>query len=530
MTRRLGLLAALIGFACAACSDGGGDAGSGGNGAGPPCDPPPTTSGAELFVDVTAELGIDAQHHFATDFCELTDTVGGPGTCLIDHDGDGDLDIFLVDRAGHPSHLYRNDGSSFSDVAAAVGLAQEASDTMGCLAFDYDGDGDTDLYLTNNGPDQLLDNDGGTFTDVTAEVGIAADGFSVTANAGDVDADGDLDLFVGRVVDLATCPDQCFVAPSACDPVRNLLFINQGGTFTEEAAARGIDHPAPTLAAAFFDFDGDDDLDLFVGNDMGIFYDDRMYVNDGTGQFTDKAQGLGLYGPGTDTMGVAVGDIDLNGTTDVVISDFKDRPVRLYYCREPDQLPCSNEVAPEGLDYVKWSVGLEDFDNDRDLDLFLSNGDVAETSSVDPNNPSYFYVNDGEGGYTIENPAVDSALGLARTSRGAAFGDLDDDGDVDIVVANAGATPQVLLNETSFGYWLKVGLDSQAIGAKVTVTSASGSATRHVLAGGNYASSNDPRLHFGLGDDCRADVQVTYPDGSSVSRSVDANRIVTIER
>ena len=229
-------------------------------------------------------------------------------------------------------------------------------------------------------------------------------------------------------------------------------------------------------------------------------------------------------------MGVAVGDIDLNGTTDVVISDFKDRPLRLYYCREPEQLPCSNEVAPEGLDYVKWSVGLEDFDNDRDLDLFVSNGDVAETASVDPLNPSYFYVNDGEGGYEFQNPALGSALGQARNSRGAAFGDLDDDGDVDIVVANAGGTPQVLLNETSLGYWVKVALDTQAVGAKVTVTSASGSATRHLLAGGNYASSNDPRLHFGLGNDCRADVSVTYPDGSSTSRSVEANRFVAIER
>lgn len=497
-----------------------------------PCPPPPAPSGGELFVDATSELGVDAEHHFGTDFCELTDTVGGPGVCLIDHDGDGDVDIFFTDRAGHPSHLYENRLGSFVDVGAATGAAQEASDTMGCLAFDYDGDGDTDLYLANNGDDQLLENDGGTFTDVTSTAGIVADGFSISATAGDVDADGDLDLFVARVVQLDTCPDRCFVFPAACEAERNLLFINEGGRFSEEAVARGIDHPAPTLAPMFFDFDGDDDVDLFVGNDMGIQFPDHLYINDGNGQFTDRAEAEGLNGPGTDTMGVDIGDLDLNGTTDLVISDFKDRPIRLYFCREPE-LPCSNEVAPGGADLVKWSVGLVDFDHDRDLDLFVSNGDVAEdeASGLVAENRNYLYFNQGSGNLVEQLPSAGSALATELNSRSAAFGDLDEDGDIDIVIATAGGGHQILLNEASAGFWLSVALDAGDLGARVSVTTETGRVTEHVVAGGTYAGNNDPRVHFGLADACRADVTVRYVDGTTQTlERVDANQVLRVGR
>ncbi len=483
----------------------------------PPCAPPPAAPAApELFVDETVSLGIDATHHFGTDFCELTDTVGGPGVCLLDYDGDGDIDIFFTDRAGFANRLFENRGPTFVGVSDAAGAGQEASDSMGCLAFDYDGDGDTDLYLANNGNDQLLENERGTFRDVTSAVGINAGGFSISATAGDVDGDGDLDLFVARIVKLDTCPDMCFAFPAACDAEPNLLFINDGGSFREETKARGIDHPAPSLATVFFDFDGDDDLDLYVGNDMGIVFPDYLYINDGTGNFVDRAELEGLNGPGTDTMGVDVGDIDLNGTTDLVISDFKDRPIRLYMCREPD-FACSNDIAPGGAEYVKWTVGLEDFDNDRDLDLFVANGDVARdaASGLVAENPNYLYFNQGAGDLIESVAAMRTSLASERNSRGAAFGDLDDDGDVDIVVTTAGGAHQVLINQGSGGYFLSVRLDSLASGARVTVAGSGGSITEHALVGGTYAGNNDPRMHFGLADDCRADVTVRYADGTS---------------
>ena len=234
------------------------------------CQATPTPP-ARPFVDATSALGISASHHFATDFCDLTDTIGGPGVCLLDFDGDGDLDIYFVDRAPFANQLYRNDGDLFTEVGASVGAAL-TSDAMGCLAFDYDGDDDIDLFVTNNGRDELLRNDGGVFSEVGQEVGLLAEGFSISATAGDMDADGDLDLFVGRAVKLDTCPDMCDLFPLACEAESNLLWENKGGTFVEVAASRGIAHPAPTLTNLFVDFDEDGDLDLYVGNDMGVMF------------------------------------------------------------------------------------------------------------------------------------------------------------------------------------------------------------------------------------------------------------------
>ena len=464
-------------------------------------------------MDATAALGIAASHHFATDFCKLSDTIGGPGVCLLDYDGDGDLDIYFVDRSGHANGLYRNDGATFAEVGKSAGVALEDHDSMGCLAFDYDGDGDLDLYVTANGPDRLLRNDDGVFHDVSAAVGLEADGFSISASAGDIDGDGDLDLFVGRAVKLATCPDECFLFPVACDADTNLLFENRDGAFVEVSEARGLSEAEPTLATLMFDQDGDGDLDLYVGNDMGVYFPDRLYVNDGKGTFVDQAFALGLDAPGTDTMGVDVGDFDLDGVSDMVITDFKDRPIRLFHCGDP-AYPCSNDVVPDGLDYVKWGVGFVDFDNDVDLDLMVATGDVAYLDG----DPTHLYFNQ-EGSFVEVHRPASSPLSSKQVSRGLAFGDLDGDGDVDAVVANAGQAHQVLLNQTAAGHSLSVELDSLAAGARVTVSSAAGRITEHAVIGGSYAGSSDPRMHFGLGDACTCELSVRYLDGTVRSMS-----------
>ena len=467
------------------------------------------------FVDATAELGIDAEHHFGTEFCQLTDTVGGPGVCVFDYDGDGALDLYFVDRAGHSNRLFRNDGASVTDATASDSAAVD-SDTMACLAFDRDGDGDLDLYLSNVGADQLLDNDGaGNFVDISSSAGIDVGGFSSSATAGDIDGDGDLDLFVARVVDLSTCPDECYLFPVACDAEQNALLVNDGGSFTEQSAARGIDEAEPTLAPLFVDFDRDGDADLYVGNDMGAFFPDRFYVNDGTGNFVDVAQELGLDVPGSDTMGVDIGDYDLDGTSDFVITDFKDRPLRVLRCFEPE-LPCSNEVVPDGLDYVKWGVGFVDFDQDGALDLFATAGDVADVDAPSAN-PNHLYFGNGLGGFEEYLPDAGDALAHEATSRGAAFGDLDGDGDVDVVVANAGGTHQVLRNTAALGYAITIELDTLAAGAVVEMTSERSQLSEHVLIGGSYAGSSDPRVHFGLGPACQADVAVRFLDGQQVT-------------
>lgn len=480
-----------------------------------------------MFTDATAALGIEATHHFATDFCELTDTTGGPGVCVFDYDGDQDLDIYFVDRAPYANRLYRNDGARFADVTGATG-AGDTGDSMGCLAFDADGDADLDLYVSNNGPDRLLRNEGGVFTDATEILGIQEDGFSSSATAGDIDGDGDLDLVVGQLVVEESCPEQCHLLPLACPARRTLVFENRGAEFVETGVARGITAEEPTLATLLFDFEGDGDLDLYLGNDMGVLYSDRLYMNDGTGHFVDQADAFGLAAAGTDTMGIDVGDYDGDGVPDLITTDFKHKPTRLFHCF-PSPLPCSFEhLGPESLPGVDWGVGFVDFNHDGRLDVFTAAGDVYDPDRIGERNQVYF---NRDGRFFGHVPAAGEALDDRQISRGAAFGDLDGDGDVDVVVANAGGTAQVLLNQSAAGHSLTVALDSRSAGARVTVTTNGRPLTEQALIGGSYLGSSDPRLHFGLGEACEADVSVRWLDGATREiTAVAANQVLRVDR
>jgi enediyne biosynthesis protein E4 len=492
-----------------------------------PCALPLPKADPVMFTDATAALGIDVTHHFATDFCELTDTTGGPGVCVLDYDGDQDLDIYFVDRAPHSNHLYRNDGERFTDVTEATG-AGDTGDSMGCLAFDADGDADIDLYVSNVGPDRLLRNDEGVFTDATEELGIQEDGFSSSATAGDIDGDGDLDLVVGQLVDEESCPEMCFLLPLACPARRTLVFENRGAEFVETGMERGITAEEPTLATLLFDIDGDGDLDLYLGNDMGVLYSDRLYVNDGTGHFVDQADAFGLAAAGTDTMGVDVGDYDGDGVPDLITTDFKHKPTRLFHCF-PAPLPCSFEsLGAESLPSVDWGVGFVDFNHDGRLDVFTAGGDVYDPDRIGDRNQVYF---NREGRFFEHLPAAGEALDDRQISRGAAFGDLDGDGDVDVVVANAGGTAQVLYNQSAAGHSLTVALDTRSAGARVTVTAGGRALTEQALIGGSYLGSSDPRIHFGLGEACTADVSVRWLDGSTRDfTEVTANQVLRVDR
>jgi hypothetical protein len=475
------------------------------------CPPLPEAQG-RWFVDRAEELGIDFEHAMKSDLCELTDTVGGPGACVFDADGDLDLDLYFVARGPNKSALYRNDGDRFVDVAEAAAVA-DPGDAIGCLAFDADGDLDLDLFVSTVGPDRLYRNDGGTFADVSEEAGVADEGFSTSATAGDIDGDGDLDLFVARLVELETCPEGCYLFPINCTASRSLLYVNDGsGRFAERGAERGIEAAEPSLAPLFFDEDRDGDLDLYVGNDMGVAYLDRLYVNDGRGFFTDDAGGRGYSVAGSDTMGVDVGDLDRDGQTDLVSTDFRDRPTRICDCSDPE-LPCSLFAAPpESLDWVNWGIGLVDVDADGDLDLFQSSGDVYDPDREGA--PCQLFTNDGSGRLSFEAPSTDDALAVRAIHRGAAFGDLDDDGDVDAVVAVNGGRPRVLINVGSKGRSTHVALPPSAAGAIVTARVDGRSLTEHALVGGSYLGSSDPRLHFGLGEACFADVEARLPNGT----------------
>ena len=519
-------LAALVGCSAPADLSGGG---AGGATSTITCDPPKISEGAP-FVDGTAAWGLDFRHHAATAFCDIRDTVGGPGVCSFDYDGDGDVDLYFVDRAPNPNKLFRNDGGHFTDVTEQTGTGL-VDDSHSCLAFDHDGDGDLDLFVGNDGPDKLLRNDGGQFTDVTAESGLVEDGYTTTATAGDIDADGDLDLFVGHLVTASTCfQGVCSPPPKVCQAEANTLFVNQGGSFTEASKERGITHVEPTLASLFFDFDGDGDLDLYVGNDMGNLNPDRLYKNDGTGMFHDAAPAHGLELWGTDTMGVDVGDADGDGTTDLVVSDFRLLPTRLVLCPRLD-FPCEMAgISPESTEAVKWGIGLLDFDQDGDLDIFTTGGDVDVPADYAGDRHQLHY-NDGKGTFQLHAPKAGEALAEMHLGRGAAFADLDGDLDMDIVVANADRPAQILLNEGTRGHALQVSLDTLSAGAKVAVSAPGVSRTAHAKVGGSYGGSSDPRVHFGLGDACAVDVTVTWPDGATrTEKDVRTGQSIRIER
>ena len=488
---------------------------------------PVTSCRAEPFDDVAAALGVDFVHHPRTDYCEVTDVVG-PGACMIDYDRDGDEDLYFVDRAPHPNRLYRNDGARFTDVTDATGVG-DRGDGIGCLAFDHDRDGDEDLYLTNLDGDRLYRNDRGRFTDVTAAAGIRTEGFTTSSAAGDIDGDGDVDLFVGRFLEPATLPRMCSQMIEVATPHTSLLFVNEGGRFTEQAAARGITEREPTLAARFYDLDLDGDLDLYVGNDLGMFHPDRFYINDGSGHFVDRARAMGLAtaanGDSGQTMGVDIADVDGDGSPELVSSNSSGYPELLYTC---DRALRCREVSREwGLEpsvqSFSWAVGLEDFDLDGDVDLFVANGSIYRPAAQ----PAQLYWN-VDGRFREYEPRAGEALDAALSSRSAVFGDLDGDGALDAVVTVIGGRPRVLRNRAGCGHWLSVRVTPRVAGTRVRVTAGGRTRERQVIFGGSYLGSGTASLHYGLGAATTATVEVRWPDGRTLRRDVPADRVVSL--
>jgi hypothetical protein len=503
--------------------------------------------GAPVF-DVNLPRGLDfTLQNSPTAQKYLIETMPG-GVALLDYNNDGLLDIFLVNggRVTSPmqtpenfarhdplywNRLYRqNKDRSFTDVTQQAGLADAGDGNygMGVAVGDYDNDGYPDLYVTSYGKNILYHNNGdGTFTDVTAKAGVAAGGWSVSAGFFDYDNDGKLDLFVTRYMEWDTkhskdcggnfhtyCPPEEFPATTS------ILYHNNGnGTFTDVSQRSGIAaKKGRALGVAFADYDGDGFTDIFVANDGMQQY---LFHNNGNGTFTevglDAGTALSQDGRRLSGMGVVFQDYDNDGRPDVIVTEL---PREIYGVYHNDgNGSFSYRSLETGLGMLSsgssgWGVGLEDFDNDGWKDLFVAQGHVLD--NVEHIDPSLHY---------LELPLLalnhngrfdrtDSGSTAPVAARGAAFGDLNNDGWQDAVMTTLGGHPQVFLNHGSKLHWLVITLrgtrsNRDGFGARVQVNGQ----TRFATSAGSYLSASDKRLHFGLGTAEKAKVEINWPSG-----------------
>lgn len=507
-------------------------------------------------VNTTLENSPTPQKH-------LIETMPG-GVALLDYNRDGLLDIFFVNggnTAGkgvsenfdrhnprYWNRLYRqNRDGSFSDVTERAGLSQagEGNYGMGVAVGDYDNDGYPDIYVTNYGKNQLFHNNAdGTFTDVTERAGVAGGGWSVSTGFLDYDNDGKPDLFVTRYLDWDSKRSKVCGGdlPSYCPPgefgsVANILYHNQGdGTFKDVSLASGIAaFKGHGLGVAFADYDGDGFTDIFVANDVVEHF---LFHNNGNGSFTERGldSGAGLTGDGKmmSGMGVVFQDYDNDGHPDVVITELPPQPYEAFH-NEGDGY-FTDRSLESGFGFLSgsvsgWSLGLEDFDNDGWKDLFIVQGHVLDTveaftSAFRYREPPLFALNH-EGRFE----RGDAGTNVPVAGRGAAFGDLNNDGWVDVVTTALAARPQVFFNNGGTKNWLGITLrgtrsNRDGFGARVVVNGQ----TRIATATGGYLCSNDKRLHFGLGSGSSATVEVFWPSGiHQVVSAVSVNQYIEVE-
>jgi tetratricopeptide (TPR) repeat protein len=521
-------------------------------------EPPPTPAAplsggpdAQLrLVDASASSGLVFTHYAAVTGEFFIPEEMGPGVALFDADGDGDLDAYLVQGgrlAGRgepaPNRLFRNAGDgTFTDATEQSGAGDEAYG-MGVAAADFDNDGDTDLFVTNVGPDVLLANDGtGRFMDVTAAAGVAG-GTEMSSSAVfvDYDRDGWLDLYVAvympwsvgieqRCVDNSGNRD--YYNPVVYPPGRDRLYRNQGdGTFVEISGEAGISaHPGYGLGVVAADFDDDGRVDIFVANDHQANF---LWLNRGDGAFREAGleSGTAYNGAGQPEagMGIICEDLDDDADFDLIITHFFGETNTLYrndgdYFMDATQ---ATRLGAFGVPDTSFGTFLADLDHDGRRELFIANGSVMRVKEPrDPANP-YAERNrllrlEHDGRFRDVTDHAGPGLELVRMSRGSAIGDIDGDGDVDVLIANNRGPATLLRNDSTHrGAWLLVDPrpadgPRDALGARVTVEAAQRTHYRRVAAHDSYMTSRDPRVHVGLGDASVVNrVRIDWPSGRS---------------
>ena len=491
----------------------------------------------------------------------LIETMPG-GVALLDYNGDGLLDVFLVNagKLGDPvnlpadysrrdpafwNRLYRqNADGTFTDVTVSAGLSTAPNSYgMGVAVGDYDNDGFPDLYVTGYPRNTLYRNNGnGTFTDVTDEAGVAASGWSASAGFFDYDNDGRLDLFVTRYLDwdigrniLCGTPFHAYCRPEKFGAVTNMLFHNEGGgRFRDVSVESGIAAvKGKSLGVAFNDYDGDGFADIFVANDgMEQF----LFHNKGNGRFEERAleAGVALSDDGKPFagMGVSFADYDNDGLPDILVTNLALEKYALFHNEGGGQFryaSLSTGLAAATARSSGWGAGLYDFDNDGWKDLFVSQGHVLDNverinSGLRYLEPPALYRNHAGRFEKCDMPAPASA------GRGAAFGALRNDGNMAVVMTVLGSQPLMFCGRGA-GHWLSLRLvgtrsNRDGQGARVRV----GKQWVYASTSGSYLSASDPRVHFGLGADTHATVEIIWPSGTrQVVDNVPSDRVVTVK-
>ena len=530
--------------------------------------PAPSTPHTIQFHDITQAAGIRFVHNNGAFGKKYLPETLGPGCAFLDYDNDGYPDILLVngeDWPGHSLHgkttlkLYHNNGNgTFADVTAKSGLANTPMYGMGVAVGDYDNDGFDDIFVTAVGQNHLFHNNGnGTFTDVTKAAGLwGPNEFSTSAAWVDYDRDGKLDLVVGNYVQWSPATDlfctldgthKSYCTPESYPGSSVRVWHNLGGGKFEDATQKThlYDASSKTLGIAVFDYDGDGWPDLILANDT---QPNKLYRNNKDGTFAEKGVEAGIAfsedGVARAGMGVDAADYDRSGRPSILISNFSNQMISLYHNEGNglfiDEAPRS-EVGRASLLTLGFASYFFDYDNDGWLDIFVADGhldsDIERIQKrITYKQPPHMFRNLGNGKFEDVTPSLGIAFAAPKVARGAAYADIDNDGDLDLLVTTNGGAALLYRNDGGTNHSLRIKLhgtksNRDGIGTSVTLTAANGKQTQSMRSGSGYLSSSELVLTFGLGEKpIDSDIEIRWPSGQlDHVNKIPADQTITVE-